>query len=226
MTLVSLHAAWPGTSSAAESDAAGSDHWSLQPVQRPTPPPLGQAQHPANAIDSFVFAKLAKTNLSPSRLAKRQVLIRRLYLVMLGMHPAPREVEAFENDPAPDAWERLVDRVLEDPRLGERWAQHWLDVIRYAETHGFETNRERPNAWPYRDWVVNALNHDLPYDQFVREQLAGDALGSGVGTGFLVAGPYDLVKSQNISLTLMQRQNELDGMIDTTGTTFLGLTVG
>ena len=156
LTLISLHAAWPGTSSATESDDDGSNHWSLQPVQRPTLPALDQTQHPANAIDSFVFAKLAKANLSPSRLAKRKVLIRRLYLVMLGMHPTPKEVAAFENDPSPDAWERLVDRVLEDPRLGERWAQHWLDVIRYAETHGFETNRERPNAWPYRDWVIQA----------------------------------------------------------------------
>jgi hypothetical protein len=173
-----------------------------------------------------VFAKLAKEGLAPSRLAERPVLIRRLHLVMLGMHPSPGEVAAFVNDPQPDAWERLVDRVLDDPLLGERWAQHWLDVIRYAETHGFETNRERPNAWPFRDWVVDALNHDLPYDQFVRGQLAGDALGSDTGTGFLVAGPYDLVKSQDINLTLMQRQNELDGMINTTGTTFLGLTLG
>ncbi len=201
-------------------------HWSLEPVRRPVPPALGQAQRPANAVDSFVFAKLAKGALAPSRLAGRPVLIRRLHLVMLGMHPSPGEVAAFVNDPQPDAWERLVDRVLDDPRLGERWAQHWLDVIRYAETHGFETNRERPNAWPFRDWVVDALNHDLPYDQFVRGQLAGDALGSSTGTGFLVAGPYDLVKSQDINLTLMQRQNELDGMINTTGTTFLGLTLG
>ena len=201
-------------------------HWSLKPVRRPVPPALGQAQRPANAVDSFVFAKLAKGGLAPSRLAGRPVLIRRLHLVMLGMHPLPGEVAAFVNDPRPDAWERLVDRVLEDPRLGERWAQHWLDVIRYGETHGFETNRERPNAWPFRDWVVDALNHDLPYDQFVRGQLAGDALGSSTGTGFLVAGPYDLVKSQDINLTLMQRQNELDGMINTTGTTFLGLTLG
>ena len=201
-------------------------HWSLKPVRRPVPPALGQTQRPANAVDSFVFAKLAKGGLAPSRLAGRPVLIRRLHLVMLGMHPSPGEVAAFVNDPQPDAWERLVDRVLDDPRLGERWAQHWLDVIRYAETHGFETNRERPNAWPFRDWVVDALNHDLPYDQFVRGQLAGDALGSGTGTGFLVAGPYDLVKSQDINLTLMQRQNELDGMINTTGTTFLGLTLG
>ena len=201
-------------------------HWSLKPVRRPVPPALGQAQRPANAVDSFVFAKLAKGGLAPSRLAGRPVLIRRLHLVMLGMHPSPGEVAAFVNDPQPDAWERLVDRVLDDPRLGERWAQHWLDVIRYAETHGFETNQERPNAWPFRDWVVDALNHDLPYDQFVRGQLAGDALGSSTGTGFLVAGPYDLVKSQDINLTLMQRQNELDGMINTTGTTFLGLTLG
>ncbi len=201
-------------------------HWSLEPVRRPVPPALGLAQRPANAVDSFVFAKLAKEGLAPSRLAERPVLIRRLHLVMLGMHPSPGEVAAFVNDPQPDAWERLVDRVLDDPLLGERWAQHWLDVIRYAETHGFETNRERPNAWPFRDWVVDALNHDLPYDQFVRGQLAGDALGSDTGTGFLVAGPYDLVKSQDINLTLMQRQNELDGMINTTGTTFLGLTLG
>ncbi|HJO54171.1 MAG TPA: DUF1549 domain-containing protein, partial [Verrucomicrobiota bacterium] len=181
--------------------AAWAGHWSLEPVRRPALPAVGQARRPANAVDSFVFAKLAKGGLAPSRLAERPVLIRRLHLVMLGMHPSPGEVAAFVNDPQPDAWERLVDRVLDDPRLGVRWAQHWLDVIRYAETHGFETNRERPNAWPFRDWVVDALNQDLPYDQFVRGQLAGDALGSGIGTGFLVAGPYDLVKSQDINLT-------------------------
>ena len=148
LTLISLPAAWPGTSSATESDDAGSDHWSLQPVQRPTPPALDQAQHPTNAIDSFVFAKLAKANLSPSHLAKRQVLIRRLYLVMLGMHPTPKEVAAFENDPSPDAWERLVDRVLEDPRLGERWAQHWLDAASGQEREGSASVRAATTS----DW--------------------------------------------------------------------------
>ena len=206
--------------------AAWGGHWSLEPVRRPTPPALGQGERAANAVDSFVFTKLAKAGLTPSGLAKRPLLIRRLYLVTLGMHPSAEEVAAFVNDSRPGAWERLVDRVLNDPRLGERWAQHWLDVIRYGETHGFEMNRERPNAWPFRDWVVDAMNRDLPYDRFVREQLAGDALGSGVGTGFLVAGPNDQVKSQDINLTLTQRQNELDGMISTTGTTFLGLTLG
>ena len=198
-------------------------HWSLEPVRRPA---LGKTHQAANAVDVFVLAKLNAANLALSRLAKRSVLIRRLYLVMLGTHPSSEDVKEFVKDLRPDAWDRLVDRVLNDPRLGERWAQHWLDVIRYGETHGFETNRERPNAWPFRDWVVNAFNHDLPYDRFVRAQLAGDALGDGVGTGFLVAGPYDLVKSQDINLTLMQRQNELDGMINSTGTTFLGLTLG
>ncbi len=206
--------------------AAWAGHWSLEPVRRSAVPAVGQAERPANAVDSFVFAKLDEAGLSPSRLAKRSALVRRLYVVMLGMHPSPAEAAAFVNDSRPNAWERLVDHVLDDLRLGERWAQHWLDIIRYAETHGFETNRERPNAWPFRDWVVDAFNGDLPYNQFVREQLAGDALGSGTGTGFLVAGPYDLVKSQDINLTLMQRQNELDGMISTTGTTFLGLTLG
>ncbi|MEE2947609.1 MAG: DUF1549 domain-containing protein, partial [Verrucomicrobiota bacterium] len=201
-------------------------HWSLEPVRRPALPALGQTHQTANAVDVFVLDKLNEAGLAPSRLAKRSTLVRRLHLILLGMHPSPAEVTEFVNDPHPDAWERLVDRVLDDPQLGERWAQHWLDVIRYGETHGFETNRERPNAWPFRDWVVNAFNHDLPYDRFVRAQLAGDAIGDGVGTGFLVAGPYDLVKSQDINLTLMQRQNELDGMINSTGTTFLGLTLG
>ncbi|MEM7233354.1 MAG: DUF1553 domain-containing protein, partial [Planctomycetota bacterium] len=140
--------------------------------------------------------------------------------------PSREEIAFFENDSRPDAYERLVDRALSSPRYGERWARHWLDLIRFGETDGFETNRERPNAWRFRDYVIDAFNSDKPYDVFIREQLAGDSYGEPVGTGFLVAGPVDIVKSPDPSLTLKQRQDELADMINTTGTTFLGLTTG
>jgi hypothetical protein len=145
---------------------------------------------------------------------------------MLGMPPTPEEVEAFRRDGQPDAFERLVDRVLDDPRYGERWGRHWLDVIRFAESNGFETNRERPNAWRFRDYVIAAFNQDKPYDRFVREQLAGDTLGEDVATGFLVGGAVDIVGSPDPVLTAQQRADELDDMVSTTGTAFLGLTLG
>jgi hypothetical protein len=119
-----------------------------------------------------------------------------------------------------------LDRVLEDPRYGERWGRHWLDVIRFAESNGFETNRERLSAWRFRDYVIDAFNTDKPYDRFIREQIAGDALGVDVATGFLVGGPVDIVKSPDITLTAQQRADEIDDMLGTTGTTFLGLTLG
>ncbi len=200
-------------------------HWSFRPVTRPALPAVA-AGIPGNEIDAFVRSKLAEAGLKPSSEASRRRLIRRLYLVMQGLAPEPAEVEAFVADKGPDAWRNLVNRVLDSPRYGERWAQHWLDLIRFGETHGFETNRERPNAWHFRDWVVAAFNDDKPYDRFVKEQIAGDMLGEDVGTGFLVAGPFDLVKGQDPLLRLQQRQDELDGMINTTGTAFLGLTLG
>ncbi|MDA1051074.1 MAG: DUF1553 domain-containing protein [Planctomycetota bacterium] len=201
------------------------DHWSFQPVERPEPPPRN-GNWGANAIDAFIAAKLNEANLSPSPRADRATLIRRLYLVMHGLPPTPEEVDHFVADANDEAYENLIESVLNSPRYGERWAQHWLDVIRFGETHGFETNRERPNAWHYRDYVIQSLNDDKPYDQFIKEQIAGDALGADVATGYLVAGPHDLVKSQDINLTLMQRQDELADIINTTGTTFLGLTLG
>jgi len=145
---------------------------------------------------------------------------------MHGLPPTPEQVDAFVNDQRANAWPRLVEDVLASPRYGERWAQHWLDLVRFGETNGYETNRERPNAWPYRDYVIAAFQHDKPYDAFVREQIAGDAFGNDVGTGFLVAGSVDIVKSQDVNLTLMQRQDELADIVNTTGTAFLGLTVG
>ncbi len=192
-------------------------HWSFLPVQRPAT---------ANSIDGFIDNELDTQELSRSDEADRRTLIRRLYLVMLGFPPTPQEVEAFLVDDRDDAWEQLVESVLATPHYGERWATHWLDLVRFGETHGFETNRERPHAWPYRDWVIDAFNRDKPYDEFIREQIAGDALGADVATGYLVAGPYDLVKGQDPSLSIMQRMNELDDMINTTGTAFLGLTTG
>ena len=191
-------------------------HWAFQPVMRPQ---LG-------SLDEFVRDKLTEKGLTQSPAAGRRVLIRRLYLVMLGIPPTPQQVEAFVTNEGDDAWPALIEQVLASPHYGERWATYWLDLVRFGETNGFETNRERPHAWRYRDWVIQSLNEDKPYDRFVREQLAGDALNAPVGTGFLVAGPYDLVKGRDPKLGQMQRMNELDDMINTTGTAFLGLTTG
>ncbi len=205
----------PGTEEALASLKLKTDHWSFQPVKRPA----------GAGIDDFVVAKLRENKMSLSPPAEKGTLIRRLYLVMHGMPPTPQEVADFQNDPRPDAYVRLVDRVLASPRYGERWARHWLDVVRYAESNGFETNHARPNAWPYRDYVVEAFNADKPYDQFIREQIAGDATGADAATGFLVAGAYDIVKGDPM-LNAMQRQDELADMVNTTGTAFMGLTMG
>ncbi|QEG43331.1 DUF1553 domain-containing protein [Roseimaritima ulvae] len=219
----------PAWQSAAEQLADQTiDHWSFQPIRRPQVPTTvaDDGVSDRNPIDAFVRAKLSDAGLDMSAAADRRRLIRRLFLVMHGLPPTPHQVQAFVDDQRPDAWELLVDEVLDSPRYGERWAAHWLDLVRFGETHGFETNRERPNAWPFRDWVIDSLNDDKPFDEFVVQQIAGDAVGEGVGTGFLVAGPYDLVKGKNLELTLAQRQDELADIINTTGTAFLGLTIG
>ena len=213
-------AAMPGATEAAAALQLKTEHWSFQPVKRPTVTKRG------GEIDELVGAKLREKGLTFSPAADRATLIRRLYLVMHGMPPVPQEVLDFQNDARPDAYSRLVDRVLASPRYGERWARHWMDVVRYADTNGFETNRERKTAFPYRDYIIGALNADVPYDRFIREQLAGDALGADAATGFLVAGPHDIVKSPDVNLTLMQREDELADMVNTTGTAFLGLTMG
>ena len=209
---------------ASDDREAGKGHWSLQPVKQPSIPVTKPAR--SNPIDAFVQAALAVKGMTLSRAAQPATLIRRLYLVMLGVPPSPEEVAAFVADQAPDAFERLVDAVLADSRYGERWARHWLDVVRFAESDGFETNHQRPNAWRYRDYVINAFNADKPYDLFVREQLAGDALGADVATGFLVAGQVDIVGSPDPVLTAQQRADQLDDIVATTGSAFLGLTVG
>ncbi|XZE21782.1 PSD1 and planctomycete cytochrome C domain-containing protein [Pirellulaceae bacterium SH449] len=194
--------------------------WSFTPIAKPTSP-MGE-----HAVDKLLERALSEHQLTFSPPESKSRFIRRLFLVALGVPPSQEDVQQFVEDLDPYAVEHLVDRVLADPRYGERMARHWFDVIRFAESHGFETNRVRYNAWPYRDYVIQAFNDDKPYDQFISEQIAGDALGVDHATGFLVAGTYDLVKSPDISLTLMQRQDELTDLVNTIGTSFLGLTTG
>lgn len=191
-------------------------HWAFQPVRR----------SPSTGIDQFVRDKLQDNGLTQSPAAERRVLIRRLYLVMLGIPPTQQQVKTFVKDQSDDAWATLVERVLSSSHYGERWATYWLDLVRFGETHGYEMNRERPTAWQYRDWVIQSFNDDKPYNEFVRQQIAGDALGADVATGFLVAGPVDQVKGSDPKLRQAQRMNDLDDMINTTGTAFLGLTTG
>ena len=209
----------------ADDDLTQSDHWSYQPISMPKIPDIDD-DFAATAIDAFVLRALKKQQLVHSSRAAKRILIRRLFLIMLGLPPIPEQVAKFVDDESPDAWRNLVEDVLDSPQYGERWARHWLDLIRFGETHGFETNRERPNAWHYRDWVIDALNADKPYDDFVKHQIAGDALGEPIGTGFLVAGPHDIVKGRDPNLKLMQRQDELSDMINATTTAFLGVTIG
>jgi Protein of unknown function (DUF1553)/Protein of unknown function (DUF1549)/Planctomycete cytochrome C len=186
-------ARWPS------SDA---DQWSLRPLVKPAIP-AGAAPGPASPIDAFVRAKLAERGLSPSPPADRRILIRRLTFDLHGLPPTPEEVHVFLADPAPDAYERLVDRLLASPRYGERWARHWMDVAHFAETHGHDQDAIRENAWPYRDYLIRSFNADKPYARFVREQVAGDVLFPGTvdgvtALGFLAAGPWDESSQKDI----------------------------
>ena len=210
---------WPGQADATE---LTTDHWSFQPIQRPTVP-ASRSSWVRNDIDRFILAALEQQGLQPSRTASPVELLRRLRLVEHGLPPTKAQIARLKQQ---QDYSTLVDEILSSEHYGERWARHWLDLVRFGETTGFEVNRERVNAWPYRDYVIESLNSDKPYDQFVLEQLAGDALDAPRATGFLVAGPNDLVKSQDPDFRKVQRQDELADMINTTGTTFLGLTLG
>lgn len=211
---------------------AGYDWWSLQPVVSPSLPAGNDEGWAVNPIDRFVIAKLSPAKLSPSSPADRRTLIRRLYCDLLGFLPTPDEVTSFQADETPFAYERLVDRVMSSPHYGERWARHWLDVVRYGESQGFERDKIRPNSWRYRDWVIDALNSDLSYQEFVKLQIAGDVMRPDdpqaiVATGFLVAGPYDEVgqTQQSAAMRAVVREDELEDIVSTVGQTFLGLTV-
>jgi hypothetical protein len=224
-------AAWPETRVLSPfefttHERAGFDWWSLQKPRRPALPAVTHAERVRTPIDNFVLARLEAAGLEPAPEADRRTFIRRATLDLLGLPPEPEEVAAFVGDTSPNAYEKLIERLLASPRYGERWARHWLDVVRFAESNGYETNTARKNAWPYRDWVIAAANDDLPYPEFVAQQLAGDQLCADAATGFLVGGAHDTVASPDLELTLQQRANDLDDMISTTAAAFLGLTAG
>ncbi|MBB6053221.1 PSD1 and planctomycete cytochrome C domain-containing protein [Armatimonas rosea] len=201
--------------------------WSFQPIKAPFPAKnerLGEGL--GRGIDTFITAKLKENNLSLSPPAPRRVLIRRVYADLWGLPPAPEDVEAFVRDTDPRAYEKLIERLLASPRYGERWGRHWLDLARYADSGGFEGDKDRPLMYRYRDWVIDAFNKDLPYDEFIRLQIAGDELKPSdpsalIATGYLACGPQDIVENN-----VRTRANELDDLVATTGSVVLGLTIG
>jgi hypothetical protein len=202
-------------------------YWAFQKVVRPAVPDVSTpwVQTP---IDAFILSVLQANKLSESEPADRIHLIRRVTFDLIGLPPTPAEVEAFVRDKSPDAYEKVVDRLLASPHYGERWALKWLDVVRYAETNGFELDADRPHAWRYRDYVIDAFNHDKPYDQFVKEQIAGDEMFPGnkealIATGYLRAGQEHIVAG-NIDPE-MSREEVLTEIATSVGQTFLGLTV-
>ncbi|MFM8379134.1 MAG: DUF1553 domain-containing protein [Planctomycetia bacterium] len=237
---------WPGHE-AEPQDEAGRDarlnHWAWQPIAKPIPP-AGQAAFASlpgveaerNQIDFFIRAKLVEGEgkLAPSPVADRATLIRRLFFDLVGLPPTPDEVQAFVADPDPQAYEKLVDRLLASPRYGERWARHWLDVVHYGDTHGYDKDQPRPNAWPYRDYVIRALNTDKPYARFIEEQVAGDVLHAETadgqeGIGFIAAGPWDQIGHREVPETKtdgkIARHLDRDDMVANTIGTFASVTI-
>ena len=206
--------------------------WVLRPLARPEPPAPRSAAWTSNPIDAFIMARLEAAGLSPAPPADRTTLIRRATFDLLGLPPTPDEFAGFLADRSPAAYEHLIDRLLASPHYGERWGRHWLDVARFSESHGFEYDHIRDNAWPYRDYVIQSLNEDRPYPQFVREQIAGDVLEPVtregiIATGFLVSGTWDEANQAQQSSLMRQRtrEEELEDMVAAVGQVFLGLTV-
>ncbi|MED5279255.1 MAG: DUF1549 and DUF1553 domain-containing protein, partial [Verrucomicrobiota bacterium] len=198
--------------------------WAFEPL-REVAVPVGEG-HP---IDGFVRQRLAKAALDQNGTATPGALVRRLHFNLIGLPPEPEVIRLFEQNPTGEAYLKLVDELLASPLYGERWARHWLDVARYGESNGFEYNEPRRNAWPYRDWVIDAFNADMPYDEFARMQLVGDVLRPGAegaaAVGFLVAGMHNTVLPANVVLKQQARADELGEMMGVVGQSFLGLTI-
>jgi len=201
--------------------------WSFQPPRDLLPPAVADNGWSRNAIDKFIFAKLTAEGLSPAESADKATLVRRAYFDTHGLPPTPEEVDAFVNDTSPDAWEKLVDRLLASPRYGERMARHWLDLVRYAESDGYKADGFRPNVWPYRDYVIRSFNDDKPYSRFIAEQIAGDEINPQdpsvlIGTAFLRQGIYEY----NQRDVKKHWQTIVDEITDVTSDAVLGLSMG
>ncbi len=228
---VKMGAPWPQPVAAGKApDAAKSRWWSFQPVRRPLLPTVKNMAWAKSPLDRFVLAKLEAAGLSPARPADKRTLIRRAYFDLIGLPPTPAQVAAFVSDKRPDAFARVVDELLASPHYGERWGRHWLDVARYADSNGLDENKAFAHAWRYRDYVIGALNADKPYDQFVREQIAGDLLPINeeaarneavTATGFLTLGAKVLAEQDKPKLVM----DIVDEQIEVSSKAFLGLTV-
>lgn len=204
---------------------AGRDWWSLQPIQRPEIPEF-KTEQPTNPIDAFILKRLKQNQITAAPRADKRTLLRRLYYDLTGLPPTLAEIQEFERDTSPDAWERRIDQLLASPHYGERWARYWLDLVRYADTSGYERDQEKPFAWKYRDWVVKALNSDIPYGRFITEQLAGDELPNRskdtvIATGFLRLGTWNDEPNDPLDY----QYDRLEDLVHTTSTAFLGMTV-
>jgi mono/diheme cytochrome c family protein len=221
-------AVWPESADAASKGDPAKTHWAFQPIRRPSLPPVKNAAWVRSPIDAFVLAKLESLGIEPSPEADRPTLIRRLSFDLLGLPPTPEEVDRFVNDTRSDAYEQLVERLLQSPHFGERWGRHWLDLARYADSDGYEKDSPRPFAWRYRNWVIDALNRDMPFDRFTIEQLAGDLLPNAT-TDQKTATGFHRNTLTNKEGGVDQEEYRVAAVIDrvnTTGTVWLGLTVG
>ena len=231
LLLLSLSLLLPATSSKAQErlphqDPEARDHWAYQPVKRPELPGGLPAEWNANPIDAFLFTKLEENGLQPAPLLDRPALYRRLHYSITGLPPSPEAVTAFSADRTPRAYEKAINELLARPQFGERWGRHWLDLVRFAETNSFENDRPKPGAWRYRDWVSKSLNEDMPYDQFLVEQLAGDELEPRtsertIATAFYRLGAWDFDPTDRV----LAQYDDLDGILTTVSQVFLATTI-
>jgi len=201
-------------------------HWSLQKVAKRAVPSIQMQEWVATPVDAFILSKLEARGLTPSKSGDRVTLLRRVSLDLTGLPPTPEEVDVFVSDQSPKAWEKLIDRLLASPHYGERWGRHWLDVARFAESQGFKADETRPDAWRYRDYVIDSFNTDKPYDRFIREQIAGDELWPNVAEARIATAFNRHYPDEYNARNLMQRRQEiLNEVTNVVGSAFLGLTV-